>query len=189
MRYGEGLDGEASHRERLVNLDITARGTDGVLHEATMRDAVMHQLRSIDREVINSPDDADCTDMVGVVVRDDDAVDRTAIQRYAFALKGLGNGTDGDSRIDEEAPRFVSEVVAVPTAPTGETHKSYHSWNCGVGRCASIGGRWRSRERTPPFLGLSSSLHAGGWTSSGSLPPRRILDQRGTSASSVPPLS
>ena len=88
--------------------------------------------------MIDTSDDADRTDVVGVVVRDDDAVDRTAIQRYAFALEGLGNGTDGYSCIDEEAPSFVSEVVAVSTAPTGETHKSYHSRNCSVGRCALL---------------------------------------------------
>ena len=128
VRDGEGLDSEACYGEGFVDLDLTARGADRVLHEAAIGYAVVHQPRGVDGQVIDAPDDPDGTDMVGVVMRDDDPVDGTAIERYAFSLEGLGDSADRDPRIDEEAPRFVSYVVAVPTAPTGEAHKSYHSW-------------------------------------------------------------
>ena len=57
--------------------------------------------------MIDTPDDPDGTDVVGVVMRDDDPVDGTAVERYTFSLEGLGDSADRDPRIDEEAPLGV----------------------------------------------------------------------------------
>ena len=98
VRDGEGLDSEACYGEGLVDLDLTARGADRVLHKAAIGYAVVHQPRGVDGQVIDAPDDPDGTDMVGVVMRDDDPVDSTAVERYAFSLEGLGDSADRDPR-------------------------------------------------------------------------------------------
>ena len=126
VRYGEGFDGEARQREGLTDGYISSEGAYRVLDEATMRYAVVHQTSGIDRQVVDSADDTYGAYMVGMIVGDDRPVEVTSVQGDPLSLECLSDGAYGDPSVNEEAPVFVSQIVAVPTASAGETHEPDH---------------------------------------------------------------
>lgn len=83
----------------------------------------MHWDARIYRNMVNRTKDAYRSNMIGVIVGNEDASDVSIIEADPLCLECFADATRGDTCINKQTALFVTEVIAVATATTGQTHE------------------------------------------------------------------
>ena len=124
MRNSKGGDTKGANLLRLTLLKHTLLlGLHLLGDEAIARDALVHTLGGIDRQVQLRTQCADSLDVVGMVVRDKDA--KHLSERKSVRAEMLLERAKRQSQINDEPLPLVPKIVTIATTTTAETIEFY----------------------------------------------------------------
>ena len=124
VRHHERCDLEESARDESldITLDVAARGIGQFLRHAVIAfHSAMYSFGGIDRDMVNLAYTACRTDMIGVIVGDEQSHD--LVKRQSILFEVLLDGAHRNACIDKYCLASGFEVITVAAASARQTHE------------------------------------------------------------------